>query len=132
MVHVHDPRVRWSVRASGVVRIIPAAEWRASPAIDVLATLGPLPRLSMRGGRVVVVRGAGGRETALIAAGAIDIGDVDASDILALPAPLADTARQIAAIIVAHDASLSLLLELTAVTPPDDTVVGEDLCPSHS
>jgi len=131
MVRVHDPRVRWCVRAADVLRIVPAAEWSAAP-VDVLASLGPLPRLPTRGGRVVVVHGASGRETALIAAGAIDVGDVDAGDVLALPATFAETARTIAAIIVAPDASLSLLLELTAVTTPDDTVVGEDLCPSHS
>lgn len=131
MVHVHDPRVRWSVRAAGVVRIVSAAEWPRG-SIDVISALGPLPRLSTRGGRVVIVRGAGGRETALIAAGAIDVGDVDPDDVLALPATFATTAPQIAAIIVAADASLSLLLELSAVTTPDDTVVGEDLCPSHS
>jgi len=132
MVHVRDPRVQWSVRASSVVRIIPAAEWRASPALDLLSALAPTPRTGPRGGRVVVVRGAGGREVALIAAGAIDVGDVDAANVLALPEVLADSSPHVAAIITAHDASLSLLLELTALTSPVDTVVGEELCPSRS
>jgi chemotaxis signal transduction protein len=132
IVQVHDPRVRWGVRASGVVRIIPAAEWSAVPAVDVLASLGALPRTGARIRRVIVVRGARGREVALLAAGAIDIADVDAASVLALPGALADRAPQIAAIVVAHDASLSLLLELAAVITPDDIVVGEELCPSRS
>jgi hypothetical protein len=131
VVLVRDPRVRWGVRASGVVRIIPAIEWHG-PTLDVLIALGTTPPPGTRGGRVVVVRGSGGREIALVAAGAIDVGDVDATSVLPLPAQLADTAPQISAIIVAHDASLSLLLELAAVTTPDDTVVGEKLCPSRS
>lgn len=130
LVVVRDPRVRWGVRAIGVVRIMPAAEWHG-PTVDVLAALGPAPR-PPRADRVVIVRGAGGHETALIAGGAIDVGDVDANSVLPLPSPLAESAPQISAIIVAHDASLSLLLELAAVTSPDDTVVGEELCPSRS
>jgi hypothetical protein len=133
MVHVQDPRVRWSVHAAGVVRIMPAAEWSATatPPVDVLAGLGPVPRSGSRGRRVVVVRDAHGRETALLAAGAIDVGDVDPAAVLPLPASLAGAAPQIAAIIAWHDASLSLLLELAAVTTPVP-VVGEDLCPSRS
>jgi chemotaxis signal transduction protein len=131
VVLVRDPRVRWGVRASGVVRITPASEWHG-PTIDVFAALGTAPPPGTRGRRVVVVRGTGGREVALVAAGAIDVGDVDAASVLPLPAQLADTAPQISAIIVAHDSSLSLLLELAAVTTPDDTVVGEKLCPSRS
>jgi len=132
IVQVHDPRVRWGVRAAGVVRIIPAAEWRAAPAVDVLAKLGAMPRAGTRTRRVMVVRGAGGRETALLAAGSIDVSDVDSDSVLSLPAVLAATAPQISAIIVGNDASLSLLLELAAVMPPDDLGVGEELCPSRS
>jgi len=132
IVQVHDPRVRWGVHAAGVVRIIPAAEWRATPPVDVLASLGATPRAGARTRRVVVVRGAGGRETALLAAGSIDISDVDSANILSLPAVLSHTAPQISAIIVANDASLSLLLELAAVITPDDLGVGEELCPSRS
>jgi chemotaxis signal transduction protein len=131
VVLVRDPRVRWGVRATGVVRIIPAAEWTGAT-VDVLAALGPAPAAPARGGRVVVVRGAHGRETALIAGGAIDVGDIDANRVLALPDLLAATAPQISAIIVAQDASLALLLELAAVLTPDDPVVGEELCPSRS
>jgi len=131
IVQVHDPRVRWGVRASGVVRIIPATEW-TTPAVDALAALGALPWTGARTRRVIVVRGARGREVALLAAGPIDIADVDPASVLALPAQLADRAPQIAAIIVAPDASLSLLLELAAVITPDDIVVGEELCQSRS
>jgi hypothetical protein len=132
MVHVDDPRGRWSVHASRVVRIVQATDWRAAPPVDVLSRLGPVPGQADTGSRVLVVRGASDRETALVAAGPIRIGDVDPGDVLALPAVLTDTTPQISAIIVASDASLSLLLELAAVTTFDDTVVGEDLCPSRS
>lgn len=123
MVHVQDSRVRWSVRASCVARIVPAADWRAAPPIDVLAALGPTPRSR----RIIVVQDARGREIAVLAAGAIDIGDVDPASVLPLPPVLAGSAPQIAALITWHDGSLSLLFELTAVTIPDP-VVGEDLC----
>jgi chemotaxis signal transduction protein len=132
IVQVHDPRVRWGVRASSVARIIPTGEWSAAAAVDVLASLGALPRAGARSRRVIVVRGARGKEIALLAAGAIDIADVDAASVLALPPAIADRAPQVSAIIVAHDASLSLLLELAAVITPDDIVVGEELCPSRS
>lgn len=129
MVHVDDPRGRWSVSASEVMRIIAAADWVAGPAIDVLAALGPLPRALNR--RVLVMRGARSRETAVIAAGPLAVADVDAHDVLPLPSVLAAAVPQISAIVVAHDASLSLLIEPSAVMCSGDTVVGEDLCPSH-
>jgi len=129
MVHVHDPRVRWGVPAAQVVRIAAAADWLTGPAVDVLAALGPLPRTDNR--RVVVVRGAGDRETALLATGMIDISDVNATDILPLPEALAASAPEISAIVVAHDASLSLLLEPSAVIPPDDSALREEPCPSR-
>lgn len=128
VVLVRDPRVRWAVRAERVARIIPAADWPAG-AVDLLAALGPAPRGPR--GRVVVVR-TGDRETALIAGGAIEIGDFDAPSVLPLPAVLVDRSPEVAAIIVAPDASLSLLFEPAAVAVSDDSVVGEDLCPSRS
>jgi chemotaxis signal transduction protein len=130
MVHVHDPRVRWGVHASQVVRIVAAAEWLAAPAIDVLAALGPVPRTDSR--RVLVVRGAGERETALLATGMIHVGDVDQADVLPLPDALAATSPEISAIIVAHNASLSLLLNPSAVIAPDDSALREEPCPSRS
>jgi len=132
IVQVQDPRVRWGVHAGGVVRIIPATEWRTTPVLDVFASLGAVPRTGARARRVVVVRGAGGRETALLAAGPIDISDVDSASVLSLPAVLAGSVPQIAGIIVGNDASLSLLLELAAVITPEDIGVGEELCPSRS
>jgi chemotaxis signal transduction protein len=130
LVHVHDPRVRWGVHASQVVRIVAANEWLAAPAIDVLAALGPVPRTDSL--RVMVVRGAGDRETALFATGVIDISDVDQADVLPLPDALAAAAPEISAIVVAHDASLSLLLNPSSVTPPDDSALREEPCPSRS
>jgi hypothetical protein len=129
MVHVDDPRGRWSVSAAQVKRIAAAAEWGDAPAADVMAGLGPLP-----GGRhrVLVVRGAGGRELALIAAGALAINEVDPVSVLPLPVVLAAAVPQISAIVVAPDASLSLLIEPSAVITSGATVVGEELCPSHS
>ena len=135
MVHVQDPRVRWSVRAAHVVRIMPAAEWRAAPPVDPLAALGPVPRGGALARRVVVVRCADGRDAALVAAGAIDVGDVDAAAVLPLPEVLAGAAPQIAGIIALHDASLSLLIEppdVITLLPWPVPVVGEDLCPSRS
>ena len=136
MVHVDDPRGRWSVAATQVLRIVAATEWSAGPAIgppiappiDVLAALGPLPWTRSR--RVLVLR-ARGREVALAVAGALAIDEVAAADVLPLPSVLAAASPQIAAVIVASDASLSLLIEPSAVIP-GDTVVGEELCPSHS
>lgn len=119
MVHVHDPRVRWCVHASQVVRIVAAAEWLAAPAIDVLAALGPVSGTATH--RVVVVRGAGDRETALLATGMIEINDVELTSVLPLPDTLAATAPEVAAIILAPDASLSLLLQPSAVIPRDDS-----------
>ena len=130
MVHVDDPRGRWSVSASEVIRIIAAADWSTAPAIDVLAALGPLPWVRSR--RVLVMRGAGGRELALIASGVLEIAEVAPADVLPLPGVLAAATPQVSAIVVATDASLSLLIEPSAVIAPDDTVVGEELCPSHS
>ena len=129
MVHVDDPRGKWSVTASEVIRIIPAAEWTAAPPIDVLAALGPLPWARNR--RVLVMRGASGREIALVAAGALEIAEVAPGDVLPLPSVLAAATPQVSAVVAAPDAALSLLIEPSAVTRSGDTVVGEELCPSH-
>jgi chemotaxis signal transduction protein len=129
MVHVDDPRGRWAVSASEVLRIIPAADWHGGPPIDLLAALGPL---GGRARRVLVLRGVQNREIALVAAGALAVGDVDPHDVLPLPSVLAAATPQVSAIIVASDASLSLLIEPSAVISPGDIVVGEELCPSHS
>jgi hypothetical protein len=131
LVCVHDPRVRWSVRASQVVRIIAATEWAAeridAPPLDVVDALGGYPRAGGEARRVLVIRGIADREIALLAAGPIEIGEVDPGDVLALPAAFAATASQVAGIIIASDASLSLLLEPSAVTTPEDSVSGEEL-----
>lgn len=129
MVQVDDPRSRWSVSATAVLRIIAAAEWTAGPAIDILAALGPLPWARSR--RVLVL-GTRGREVALTVAGAVAIEEVAASDVLPLPRVLAAAAPQVCAVIVAPDASLSLLIEPSAVIAPGDIEVGEEPCPSHS
>lgn len=133
IVQVDDPRGRWSVSAAAVLRIIAAAEWSAGPAvspvIDVLAALGPLPWARSR--RVLVL-GVRGREVALAVAGSLAIEEVAADDVLPLPGELAAVAPQVSAVIVAPDASLSLLIEPSAVIPSGDTVVGEVPCPSHS
>jgi hypothetical protein len=132
IVHVHDPRVHWSVRAAQVTRIAAAAaEWHA-PTVDLLAMIGApaTPRDTTL--RVVIVREASGRDIALLAAGPIDVADVDPSDVLPLPAALAASAPHISAIVVARDGSLSLLLEPSTVTFAEDTVLGEELCPSRS
>jgi hypothetical protein len=132
MVHVHDPRVRWSVRAAQVLRIAAAAsEWHA-PTVDLLAVIGAPAGPRDDSHRVVVVRGSRGRDIALLAAGPIDVADVDPADVLALPAALAASAPYVSAIIVARDGSLSLLLEPSAVPFAEDTVPGEELCPSRS
>jgi hypothetical protein len=133
MVHVHDPRVRWSVRASEVLRIAPAAaEWHAIT-VDVLSLIGAPAIARTAAQRVVIVRGGKGRDRdlALLAPGPIDVADVDPSDVLPLPVALA-RAPEISAIIVARDGTLSLLLEPSAVTIAQDTVPGEELCPSRS
>jgi chemotaxis signal transduction protein len=130
MVHIADPRVRWSVAAARVVRIVPASEWRG-PLVDVLVGLGELPA-STSSRRVVVVRGADDRDIAVLAAGAIDIAEVDPSDVLELPDTFAAIAPQIYGIVVASNRSLSLLLQTSAVLPPDDRVLDEELCPSRS
>jgi hypothetical protein len=116
MVHVHDPRVKWAVHASQVVRIVAAADWLAEPPLDVLAALGPVLGTTVH--RVMVVRGAGDRETALLATGVIDISDVEVTAVLPLPDALAVAAPGIAAIILAPDASLSLLVQPSTVIPP--------------
>jgi hypothetical protein len=131
MVHVHDPRVRWSVPASQVLRIVPADEWRAGPPVDVLAALAPAPRPGADARRVVIVRCAGDRETALVAAGPISVIDVQSGDVLPLPVELARTTLEISAIIVAPDASLSLLLDPLAIATPD-AALREEPCPSRS
>jgi hypothetical protein len=135
MVHVHDPRVRWSVPASQVMRIVPAADWRAAAAIDVLSQLGPMPRAGTEARRVMIVRGAGDRETALIAAGPITVVDVELDDVLPLPHELALATPAISAIVVARNASLtlslSLLIDPLAIAPPD-SVLREEPCPSRS
>ena len=131
IVHVHDPRVRWGVRAGTVVRIQSAAEWRGQP-VDLVAALGQLPQRAARTARALVVRDPRGRETALLAAGAIDILEIDAESVLPLPATLADSARHIPAIVVSPDSSLSLLFEPSTVIASDDSVVGEEICQSRS
>jgi hypothetical protein len=129
MVHVADPRGRWAVSASEVLRILPAIEWRDGPPIDVLAAIGPL---GGRARRVLVLRGAGNREIALVAAGGISVADVDPHDVLPLPSMLAAASPQVSAIIAASDTALSLLIEPSAVITSSDPVAGEELCPSHS
>jgi chemotaxis signal transduction protein len=130
MVHVHDPRVRWSVRAAEVVRIASAAdEWHAIT-VDILSLIGAPATARDRAHRVVIVRGRNGRDLALLAPGSIDVTDVDASDVLALPDALASS-PEISAIIVMRDGSLSLLLEPAAVTIAQDAVPGEELCPNR-
>jgi len=131
LVHVDDPRVRWSVSAAQVVRILPAGDWRA-PLIDVLAALGVAPGDDRHTRRVIIVRGGDGHELAVLAAGAIDIAEVDPADVLPLPDSVARASPQITAIVAFADHSLSLLLQPTAVLPPDDTVPGEELCPRRS
>ena len=130
MVHVDDPRGRWSVSATEVIRIIAASDWHAQAPIDVLAALGPVPWVRSR--RVLVLRGVGSREIALLAAGALQIADVDPASVLPLPLALAAAVHSISAIVVAPDASLSLLIEPSAVMSSGDPVVGEELCPSPS
>jgi len=128
MVHIDDPRGRWSVPAIQVLRIVAATEWVAAPAIDVLARLGPLPWSRSR--RVLVLR-VRGREIALVAAGALAIEEVAASSVLPLPGVLAAATPQVSAVVVGPDASLSLLIEPSAVISSGDPV-GEEPCPSHS
>lgn len=127
MVHIHDPRARWTVHAARVVRIVSARDWAddwvAEPARDVLALLGPQPPEGEDAHRVIVLRGARDQELAVIAAGAIHISDVDASDVLVLPPLFAKAAPEIAAIVVSTDTSLSLLLDPLAITTPDAAFV---------
>ncbi|HEU4734289.1 MAG TPA: hypothetical protein VFT22_40635 [Kofleriaceae bacterium] len=111
--------MRWSVPASQVTRILAARDWHAAPPLDVLAALGPVPGTASDVRRVVIVRGADDRETALFAAGPISVVDVDASDVLALPTELARAAPEISAIVVAQDAQLSLLFDPVAIAPGD-------------
>lgn len=114
MVHVADPRARWSVAAARVLRIVPVTD-HPSAAVDVLAGVGAPPPAV----RVMIVRDGDG-ELAVLAGGAIDIAEVDAAAVLPLPAPFA--ASQVTAIVVWPDHSLSLLLQPSA----------EDPCPSRS
>jgi chemotaxis signal transduction protein len=131
VVHVRDPRVRWSLRASEVLRIAPAAaEWHAVT-VDMLSLIGAPAVARTASQRVVIVRGGKGRDLALLAPGPIEVTEVDASDVLPLPAALARS-PEISAIIVCRDGSLSLLLEPSAVTIAQDTVPDEELCPSRS
>jgi chemotaxis signal transduction protein len=123
--------VRWSVHASRVLRIVGAAERGDAPAIDVVAALGGTATTRPAARRAVVVRGPGDRELALLAAGPIDVGEVESTDVLALPAVLASPRAAITAIVV-RDASLSLLVEPNALIAPEDTVTGEEPCPSRS
>ena len=118
MVHVQDPRVQWGIPAMNVVRIT-ATSWLTA-ATDVLSSLGPLPPTHTHARRVVVVRGDDDRETSLLAVGSIGVIDVESTDILPLPAELTTASPQISAIVVAHDASLSLLFKPSAVIPADD------------
>lgn len=129
MVRIDDPRGRWSVQAAHVLRIVAAIEWVVTPAIDVLAGLGPLPWSRSR--RVLVLRVRGRELVALVAAGALAIEEVAESDVLPLPRVLRAATPQVSAVIVAPDASLSLLIEPSAVICSGDPV-GEEPCPSHS
>ena len=119
LVHVADPRVRWSVSAAHVLRVVPADAWR-TPMVDVLAALGAVPSADAQAHRAMIVLGAGDREVALLAAGAIDIAEVDPADVLLLPDLLALGSPQISGIVAFADHSLSLLLQPAAVLPPDD------------
>lgn len=119
MVHVHDPRVRWSVRSAQVARIISARD-SFRPPVDVFAALGGSDEHADHR-RVVVVRLASGDEVSVLAAGPIDVNDVDSANVLPLPDLLAGSAPHVAGIVVAHDASLSLLLELSAVPGLEDS-----------
>jgi chemotaxis signal transduction protein len=130
MVRIDDPRGRWSVQASHVLRIVTATEWVVTPAIDVLAGLGPLPWSRSR--RVLVLRVRGREVVALVAAGAIAIEEVAASAVLPLPGELVAATPQVSAVVVAPDASLSLLIEPSAVIASGAPEVGEEPCPSHS
>ena len=130
MVYIDDPRGRWSVPAAQVLRIVAATDWILTPAIDVLAGLGPLPWSRSR--RVLVVSARGRDVVALVAAGAIAIEEVAASAVLPLPRELAAATPQVSAVVVAPDASLSLLIEPSAVLSSGAPEVGEELCPSHS
>ena len=118
MVHVQDPRVRWAVPATRVLRIASVASWYGPSPLDVLTGLGPPPHTGVELHRVVVVTGAGGGELSLLAAGPIAIVDVDPADVLALPVQVASATPTISAIIVAPDASLSLLLDPLALALP--------------
>lgn len=114
MVHVADPRVRWSVAATRVLRIVPRAE-HAAAVRDVLAGFGAPGDAA----RVMIVRVAGG-ELALLANGAIDIAEVDPADVLPLPDTV--SSPEVSAIVVWPDQTLSLLLQPSAEEP----------CPSRS
>ncbi|HEX4422478.1 MAG TPA: chemotaxis protein CheW [Kofleriaceae bacterium] len=109
--------------AARVVRIASAVEWGASPALDLFARLGPVPHDDDHIHRVVVLRGARDHLIAVLAAGPIQISDVESADILPLPAAFAATAREISAIIVARDASLSLVLDPLAIAATDAVLV---------
>jgi len=136
MVYVHDPRVRWSVPASQVLRIISADDWadtrRSSPAIDVLLALGPAPDQARDARRVLVVLGARDREAALVAGGPVKIEEVDPASVLPLPSLFAATLPQVAAIVVSPDASLSLVVRPERVTAANDSAPPEEPCPSRS
>ena len=131
MVHVRDPRARWSVPAARVGRIVSAAEWSAPghealTVLDPLAALGALPTDDDLRHRVIVLHD-GGREIAVIAAGAIQIADIESTEILPLPPELSGIAA-FSAIIAPREAhgSLSLVIDpralaaiaLTPLAPP--------------
>lgn len=132
MVHVHDARVRWSVPASQVLRIIAANEWHAGPPVDVLAILGPVPGEGDHARRVLVVRGVHDRETALVAGGPVKIEDFEPTDVLPLPEVFHQTMPHVAAITVSADASMSLVLRPSAVASTGDAAPSEEPCPSRS
>jgi hypothetical protein len=119
MVQIVDPRGRWNVQAARVMRIASVRELLDDPgeagdlartATDPLAELGPLPDEGDNTHRVFLLR-HGEHEAALTAAGAILIVDVETDHVLPLPREVAGLAPQIAAIIIAQDESLSLLID---------------------
>jgi hypothetical protein len=132
MIHVHDPRAQWSVIASQVVRIISASEHGTTPALDVLAVLGVAPNLRGAAQRALVIHSADGGELALLAGGSIDLTSVETSAVLPLPSEVAASCPQFSAIVVGQNASLSLLLEPSAIPSPGETVPVEEPCPSRS
>lgn len=131
MVIVRDPRACWSVPASHVVRITSAADWRADQVyLDVLRSLGPAPMVGAELHRILFVVGHQG-DLALYAAGAIEIADVPRSDVLPLPAPIAETSPEVAAII-ANDATLCLVLDPVVLSKKSAPAGGAALVRNHA